>query len=139
MVENRPGSSAQEWHADGVHASYVDEHGSARLCENVPMTPDEWHAKSSSAVGAAAAEEAPLFITCFLPLVDLSDPACGPTQFFPGSHTHATAELYRRLAPHDDRAQPAICTPKVAAGSMICFDYRLIHQVSTRGLVSSTP
>ena len=131
VVENRPGSGMQEWHADGVHASYMDEHGSASR-KNVPMTPSEWHARSSSAFGAATAEEAPLFITCFLPLVDLSDPTCGPTQFFPGSHKHATAELYRRLAPRDDMSQPTFCSPKVALGGMICFDYRLIHRVSAR-------
>lgn len=119
VVDNRPGSGRQEWHADGVHASYRDGATEA-------LRPEEWHGVGTGA--AAMEEEAAQRLTLFLPLVNVADEACGATQFFPGSHTHATANLYRRLHPDDHVDQPPFCTPRPPVGGMICFDYRLIHR-----------
>lgn len=117
VVDNRPGSGDQEWHADGVHTDYER----TTTCE-------QWHAQSSAAQGEGREEEAPQRLTLFIPLVDLDDPGCGATQFFPGSHTHATANLYRHLAPYDCETQPLFCTPRPSRGGMIAFDYRLVHR-----------
>jgi hypothetical protein len=108
VVDNRPGSGVQEWHADGVHASYGAE---------MPMS-------------VYSAEARVQRLTCFIPLVSTRSVECGATQFFPGSHTHATASLYRRLSPelaaHDDG--PVFCSPRPVPGGVICFDYRLVHR-----------
>lgn len=121
FVDNRPGSDAQEWHADGVHESYA---GGALA----PMAVADWHALSCSR--GAIAEEPAQRLTCFLPLTDLADPGCGATQFFPGSHCHEHANLYRRLHPQDHESQPLFCTPQPDRGGLICFDYRLVHRGS---------
>ena len=134
VVDNRPGSTMQVWHADGVHASYAD---GART----PMSAEAWYAQhgalQSSAAGgtewwgAELMREDPVQrLTCFLPLTDLRDASCGPTQFFPGSQCHQHANLYRRLHPVDDESQPPFCTPRPGLGSLICFDYRLVHRGS---------
>ena len=120
VVDNRPGSGAQEWHADGVHANYEDG-------ATAPLGVAAWHAKSG-ALGASGREEAAQRLTLFLPLTDLADPACGAAEFFPGSHTHATANLYRHLHPTDHESQPNFCAPRPAYGGMIAFDYRLVHR-----------
>eukprot|EP00966_Prymnesium_polylepis_P324614 7380640-Prymnesium_polylepis.1 len=62
VMDNRPGSVHQEWHADG----------------------HEWDEALEAGVLAGAQEARR--ITCFIPLVDLADTSCGATQFFPGSH-----------------------------------------------------
>lgn len=121
VVDNRPGSAPQEWHADGVHANYSGSGGAS-------LTPEEWHIQSCAAVQEGCIEEAAQRMTLFLPLDDLRDLTCGATQFFPGSHTHATANLYRNLASKDCETQPMFCTPRPACGGMIAFDYRLIHR-----------
>ena len=134
VVDNRPGSTMQAWHADGVHASYAD---GART----PMSAEAWYSQhgalQSSAAGgtewwgAELMREDPVQrLTCFLPLTDLRDASCGPTQFFPGSQCHQHANLYRRLHPVDDESQPPFCTPRPGLGSLICFDYRLVHRGS---------
>ena len=136
VVANRPGSGMQEWHADGVHEYYQAsrEAGSEANDEGqhasstVTPTVAEWHARSEANV--VTREERTQRLTCFIPLVDLKDVECGATQFFPGSHMHATANLYRRLSPElaGHESQPVSCSPRPGAGGLIFFDYRLVHR-----------
>jgi len=88
VIDNRPGSLEQDWHADWR----------------------EWDEEQS---GQEARR-----LTCFIPLVDLDDPACGATQYFPGSHTQ----------PVDTARDRAWVTPTPARGSVLAFDYRLVHR-----------
>jgi len=60
-------------------------------------------------------------LTVFVPLVDIND-LCGPTQFYPGSHSASRQHLYEEPC-----ARPA-ATPLLAAGGVLLFDYRLIHR-----------
>ena len=67
-------------------------------------------------------------ITVFVPLVDTVDSACGPTQFFPGSHEFQLRESYRCLADADRPDQLPFTTPALKRGDFIAFDYRLVHR-----------
>jgi hypothetical protein len=88
VLDNRPGSTAQSWHAD-------------------------W----KDFVPSGGEPEEARHMTLFIPLVDLHDPACGATQYFPGSHLKVT-----------DTRQAVCCTPRPGRGSVIAFDYRVIHR-----------
>ena len=60
------------------------------------------------------------------PLVDVVSDATGPTQFYPGSHVTFRSHLYTDL-PEDCCNKPH-CTPLLARGSVLCFDFRTIHR-----------
>ena len=93
VMDSRPGSVAQEWHSDG----------------------HEW---DEALEGGELPTEARR-LTLFIPLVDLGNPRCGATQYFPGSHLVAV----------DHAANPAWCMPTPNRGSIIAFDYRGISVV----------
>lgn len=92
VMDSRPGSVAQEWHSDG----------------------HEW---DEALEGGELPTEARR-LTLFIPLVDLGNPRCGATQYFPGSHLVAV----------DHAANPAWCMPTPNRGSIIAFDYRTVHR-----------
>ena len=98
VVDNRPGSECQGWHRDG-QALFSHVHLPA-------------HA-----------------LVVFVPLVDVRSEALGPTQFYPGSHASWRNHHYTSLAEDDGAGcgKPH-CTPLLDRGSMLCFDYRLIHR-----------
>ena len=105
IMDNRPGSATQPWHADGSEKmGYPDAYEEPGV-----ITPARC-------------------ITVFVPLVDTMDHACGPTQFFPGSHDQALKETYHNLADEDHPDQLPFTTPTLRKGGSIAFDYRLVHR-----------
>lgn len=56
-------------------------------------------------------------LAVFVPLVDVCE-ACGPTQFYPGSHAATRAAMY-----HDPCSRPP-ATPLLSIGDALIFDYR---------------
>lgn len=68
----------------------------------------------------------PHCLTIWIPLVDVHDESCGPTQFYPGSHATWRAEQYVGLA--EDECHLPNCTPRLDRGSVLAFDYRVIHR-----------
>lgn len=102
VLMTRPRAREQSWHADGEHLFPAFGLHLPAHCVNV-----------------------------FVPLVDVGADN-GPTEFCPGSH-----RLTRRLAdPHeqdDDLLErigfsgPTV-TPELPAGSVLLFDYRLVHR-----------
>lgn len=62
-------------------------------------------------------------LTVFIPLVDV-DETLGCPQFFLGSHLQAVA---RKMAEGDIAEDPVDCSP-MSAGSVVVFDYRLVHR-----------
>lgn len=107
IMDNRPGSATQAWHADGPE-------------ERVAQEGHDQHSEDASAPAQC--------ITVFVPLVSTSDAACGPTQFFPGSHPYRVRADYHLLSASDHPGQPPFCTPQTERGGLIAFDYRLIHR-----------
>eukprot|EP00965_Chrysotila_dentata_P026188 868430-Pleurochrysis_carterae.AAC.2 len=105
VIDNRPGSETQSWHRDGEH-----------LFEHVHLPAH--------------------CITIFVPLVDLEDDLLGPTQFYPGSHICGRSALYHGLNSIGDESDCYLpfCTPRLAIGDVIAFDYRTIH----RGLANTS-
>ena len=71
-------------------------------------------------------------LVLFAPLIDVASDALGPTQFYPGSHATFRSHLYCELP--EDRCSKPHCTPLLARGSVLCFDFRTIH----RGLPNTT-
>ena len=57
----------------------------------------------------------PSCLTIWIPLVDVHDESCGPTQFYPGSHATWRAEQYVGLA--EDECHLPNCTPRLDRGS----------------------
>ena len=92
IMDSRPGSLAQEWHADG----------------------HEWDEALEGGPPSLEARR----LTIFIPLVDLDDPSCGATQYYPGSHLVAV----------DHASKPACSMPTPERGSIIAFDYRTVHR-----------
>ena len=149
VIDNRPGSTKQEWHADFHEWEEAAEEKAAEAAEAMEAVAAEEEAAAVASKGSqelslatmklqgggvgappseatkASAREARRLnqearrITCFIPLVDLDDARCGATQYYPGSHLQRV----------DYSSQGTKwCMPTPARGSMIAFDYRLIHR-----------
>ena len=109
LLHSNPASSEQLWHADGEHLFAGTEH-----C-HLPV-----HS-----------------LNVFVPLVDITEEN-GGTEFCLGSHrlTGASDRIVWQDAAHRDRigsqGEPVAFTCR--AGSVILFDYRILH----RGLANST-
>ena len=100
VVDNRPGSETQGWHRDGE-------------------------------ILFADVELPPHCVTVFLPLLDLpAGTDLGPTQFYPGSHACRREHLYTGLNDSSvgGGCHLPFCTPVLARGDLIAFDYRVIHR-----------
>ena len=69
----------------------------------------------------------PGLFTLFVPLVDIEPEADG-TQFWPGSHLDEEAPLRSRYLHEDTAAMAEMVSPECAAGSLLCFDYRVLHR-----------
>jgi len=117
IVDNRPGSEMQGWHRDGDH-----------LFSHVHLPPH--------------------CLTIWIPLVDVHGEACGPTQFYPGSHASWRADTYTPLSNAQSGTETDVdsqelhlphCTPLLDRGSVLAFDYRVIHRGTPNTSDASRP
>ncbi|CAD7954693.1 unnamed protein product [Amoebophrya sp. A25] len=109
-----PGAAEQLWHADGQHL-FCDE----EFC--------------GSTTGSVLPAHC---VNFFVPLVDITDPRAGGTEFCIGSHV-ATRKLGTDVvwqrADWKDSLDPTgwsqeIRRVQVQAGQVLCFDYRVLHR-----------
>ena len=91
IVFSLPGSVPQAWHRDGNHL--FPEH----------------------------AELPPHAVTMFVPLLDISSPGLGATQFCPGTHLMTDAQC-------NSSEHHVFSFNPMKAGSLIMLDYRVLHR-----------
>ena len=120
IVDNRPGSTRQEWHRDGPMPE-----GERPRCLTifVPLVDID----ESAGVRASIMRMSPLHCR---PLATGARPLAGPTHFFPGSHAPFRAALYDDLEADDHAGQLAHCAPLLERGGFVAFDYRVVHRGS---------
>lgn len=77
-------------------------------------------------------------LNVFIPLVDVTA-ANGPTSFRPESH-HMTIDLKKKfLAAFMKKTLKPVCTPELRKGSILLFDYRVLHRGTANTTAEARP
>lgn len=113
VVYSKPGACAQNWHADGGHATGARDAG--------------WRNDFTQTLAA------PYAICLFVPLIDLNS-RTGYTQFWPGSHRHRDLVGFGPIAALTGATVGDDAQQHGRAGDGIWYDYRLLH----RGMPNTT-